>query len=248
MRVRSREHANDGGIAVITIDNPPVNAMNTRCGRASSIIVCPRQRRCRHRCHRHRLRRADFRRRRRHQRVRQAAAAAHLIGGHRGDGGEPQARHRRDARHAARRRARAGARLPFPHRGAAATRLGLPEIKLGIIPGAGGTQRLPRLVGIDKAMAMILTGEPIPAREALDDGLVDAIVEGDLVRGRRPRSRGAWSPSSAAGAGARPRRQARPPIARRPGDSSTQRRPVYTGARTRAGCTGRRRRGGARRA
>src|ERR1700730_2134888 len=63
------------------------------------------------------------------------------------------------------------------------TRLGLPEIKLGIIPGAGGTQRLPRLVGIDKAMAMILSGDPIPAREALDASLIDEIVEGDLVAG-----------------------------------------------------------------
>jgi len=63
------------------------------------------------------------------------------------------------------------------------TRLGLPEIKLGIIPGAGGTQRLPRLVGMDKAMAMILSGEPIPVREALDTGLVDEIIVGDLVAG-----------------------------------------------------------------
>ncbi len=63
------------------------------------------------------------------------------------------------------------------------TRLGLPEIKLGIIPGAGGTQRLPRLVGMEKAMAMILSGEPIPTREALDAGLVDEIVEGDLMAG-----------------------------------------------------------------
>jgi 3-hydroxyacyl-CoA dehydrogenase len=63
------------------------------------------------------------------------------------------------------------------------TRLGLPEIKLGIIPGAGGTQRLPRLVGMEKATAMILSGEPIPAREALDSGLVDEIVDGDLVAG-----------------------------------------------------------------
>jgi 3-hydroxyacyl-CoA dehydrogenase len=61
------------------------------------------------------------------------------------------------------------------------TRLGLPEVKLGIIPGAGGTQRLPRLVGMDKAMAMILSGDPIPAKDALDAGLIDAIVDGDIV-------------------------------------------------------------------
>src|SRR5262249_40232889 len=59
------------------------------------------------------------------------------------------------------------------------TRLGLPEIKLGIIPGAGGTQRLPRLVGVEKALAMILSGDPIPAKAALQRGLVDEIVEGD---------------------------------------------------------------------
>lgn len=62
-------------------------------------------------------------------------------------------------------------------------RLGLPEIKLGIIPGAGGTQLLPRLVGVDKAARMILTGEPIPAADALSCGLVDEIVEGDIVQG-----------------------------------------------------------------
>ena len=61
------------------------------------------------------------------------------------------------------------------------TRLGLPEIKLGLIPGAGGTQRLPRLVGMDRAIAMILSGEPVPAQQALADGLIDEIVEGDLT-------------------------------------------------------------------
>jgi len=59
------------------------------------------------------------------------------------------------------------------------TRLGLPEIKLGLFPGAGGTQRLPRLVGMDKAMAMILSGDPIPAKEALALGLIDEIFDGD---------------------------------------------------------------------
>ena len=63
------------------------------------------------------------------------------------------------------------------------TRLGLPEIKLGIIPGAGGTQRLPRLVGLEKAVPMILSGDPIPAKDALAAGLVDEIIEGDLVAG-----------------------------------------------------------------
>ena len=59
------------------------------------------------------------------------------------------------------------------------TRLGLPEIKLGLIPGAGGTQRLPRLVGMEKAAAMILSGDPIPAKDALAAGLIDEIFEGD---------------------------------------------------------------------
>jgi len=63
------------------------------------------------------------------------------------------------------------------------TRLGLPEIKLGILPGAGGTQRLPRLIGIDKALPMILSGDPISAQEALANGLVEEIVEGDVTEG-----------------------------------------------------------------
>jgi 3-hydroxyacyl-CoA dehydrogenase len=60
-------------------------------------------------------------------------------------------------------------------------RLGLPEVKLGILPGAGGTQRLPRAIGPEKALRMIVSGDPIPARQALADGLVDEVVEGDLV-------------------------------------------------------------------
>lgn len=60
-------------------------------------------------------------------------------------------------------------------------KLGLPEIKLGIIPGAGGTQRLPRILGAAPAFAMMLTGEPVDAQKALDLGLVDAIAEMDLL-------------------------------------------------------------------
>src|SRR3984893_9823164 len=60
-------------------------------------------------------------------------------------------------------------------------RVGLPEVKLGLLPGAGGTQRLPRLIGPEKALKMIVTGEPIGAPEALADGILDEIVEGELT-------------------------------------------------------------------
>ena len=62
-------------------------------------------------------------------------------------------------------------------------RLGLPEVKLGLLPGAGGTQRLPRVVGVEKALQMVTSGLPIGAAEALEAGLVDEIVEGDLLPG-----------------------------------------------------------------
>src|SRR5215813_3533832 len=63
----------------------------------------------------------------------------------------------------------------------AGARVGLPEVKLGLLPGAGGTQRLPRLVGPEKALKMIVTGDPIGAAEALADGVVDEIAEGELM-------------------------------------------------------------------
>jgi len=61
------------------------------------------------------------------------------------------------------------------------TKLGLPEVKLGLLPGAGGTQRLPRVVGPVKAVQMIVTGEPINGDEGLKVGLVDGLFEGDPV-------------------------------------------------------------------
>ncbi len=59
-------------------------------------------------------------------------------------------------------------------------KVGLPEIKLGIIPGAGGTQRLPRLVGLPRALDMILTGTPVGAASAVTLGIVDELAAGDL--------------------------------------------------------------------
>jgi 3-hydroxyacyl-CoA dehydrogenase len=56
----------------------------------------------------------------------------------------------------------------------------VPEVNLGILPGAGGTQRLPRLIGAEKALEMVTSGRPIGASEALELGLIDTIVEGDL--------------------------------------------------------------------
>ena len=65
--------------------------------------------------------------------------------------------------------------------GVRTARFGLPEVKLGLLPGAGGTQRLPRVVGVEKALQMIVSGEPIGADAALNHGLIDAIVDGDLT-------------------------------------------------------------------
>ncbi len=63
----------------------------------------------------------------------------------------------------------------------AGTKLGLPEITLGIIPGAGGTQRLPRLIGLEAALDMMLSGKPLSAAEAAKVSLVDTAVAGDVT-------------------------------------------------------------------
>ena len=63
-------------------------------------------------------------------------------------------------------------------------KLGLPEVQLGLIPGYGGTQRLPRLIGLGRALDLILTGRHVPADEALSLGLVNRVVE-DALEGAR---------------------------------------------------------------
>jgi 3-hydroxyacyl-CoA dehydrogenase len=63
------------------------------------------------------------------------------------------------------------------------TRLGMPEVTLGIIPGAGGTQRLPRLIGVERTLELVLNAKPIDAARARELGILDAIIEGDLRTG-----------------------------------------------------------------
>src|SRR5215213_1180102 len=60
-------------------------------------------------------------------------------------------------------------------------KVGTPEVKLGLLPGAGGTQRLPRVAGVRKALEMCATGNPIGAKEGFDCGLIDRLMEGELI-------------------------------------------------------------------
>lgn len=67
--------------------------------------------------------------------------------------------------------------------------LGLPEVKLGILPGAGGTQRTPRLIGADKAVALAASGDKVSASDAVAMGLADALEEGDLIAAAKAKVR-----------------------------------------------------------
>ncbi len=62
-------------------------------------------------------------------------------------------------------------------------KFGLPEVKIGLLPGAGGTQLLPRVIGPEKALELITSGRSINSTEALDSGLIDNIIDGDLADG-----------------------------------------------------------------
>jgi 3-hydroxyacyl-CoA dehydrogenase len=77
-------------------------------------------------------------------------------------------------------------------------RVGQPEVLLGIIPGAGGTQRLPRLAGAKMALEMCTEGKPVPAPKALAAGIVDAVI-GDLLEARSHSRRPGRQPRAAQG-------------------------------------------------
>ncbi|MEI8298054.1 MAG: 3-hydroxyacyl-CoA dehydrogenase NAD-binding domain-containing protein, partial [Pseudomonadota bacterium] len=64
---------------------------------------------------------------------------------------------------------------------AQSAKLGLPEVKIGLLPGAGGTQRLPRLIGVENALNVILSGEPVPAKLFAGSPLLEAVVAGDVI-------------------------------------------------------------------
>ena len=62
-------------------------------------------------------------------------------------------------------------------------KIGLPEVKIGLLPGAGGTQRLPRVAGVELALQMIVSGDAVPAEELLRVGAIDRIIDGDFLSG-----------------------------------------------------------------
>jgi 3-hydroxyacyl-CoA dehydrogenase len=86
-------------------------------------------------------------------------------------------------------------------------KVGFPEVKLGLLPGAGGTQRTPRLAGVQAALDLMTSGAPVSATQAAEVGLVDRIIEGDLLEGAL-----AWSAELLAD-GAGPRRTAEMTVA-----------------------------------
>ena len=150
-----------GDIAVITLNNPPVNGLglSTRQGIATGFGRAMADSAVKG--HRHHGRRQGFLGRRRHQGVRlpQSAAEPNLLTSSLADDAtKPVVAAMQWRVHG--RRAGTGAGLPLPHR-CAGLRMALPEVKIGLIPGAGGTQRLPRVLGVETALNMIVSGEPV---------------------------------------------------------------------------------------
>ena len=173
---------NHGDIAVITVDNPPVNALSQAVRAGLAGMYPDRAGRRGGDRHRGDWRGAHLHRRGRYPRIQHAGHQPRL--------------ERRD------RRFRGGHKpviaaihgtalgggletaLGCHYRVALSSAMvGLPEVKLGLLPGAGGTQRLPRLTGVKTAMALISTGDFVPAAKAHAMGIVDHVVDGDLLAG-----------------------------------------------------------------
>ena len=218
--------AREGRVAVVTVDNPPVNALSQALRQALWDAAETLDADSDGRRRRADLRRAHLHRRRRHHRVRQAAGAAAPARPRRPHRGGGEALDRRDpwlapSAAASRWRSPAASASPPP-----TASVGLPEVTLGIVPGAGGTVRLPRLVPPAAAVDIATTGKPVKAAKALELGLIDRVIDGDLRTGaiafaaetrplpdplRRARPRSPPTPAF----GKRPRRRCgRPPAAR----------------------------------
>ena len=172
-------------MAVITLDNPPVNGLGHA---ARSGIVAGVERANadaavdRHRAHR---RRQGVLGRRRHPRIQHAQGDRGADAEH-GDSdgrGERQARRRRHRRRVHGRRPGAGAGMPLAGRGSRRPDRAARGASLGLLPGAGGTQRLPRVVGVETALRMIVGGASVAAVELRGTRIFDAIVDGDLLEG-----------------------------------------------------------------
>jgi 3-hydroxyacyl-CoA dehydrogenase len=174
--------AHEGDVAVVTVDNPPVNTINAAVREALLPVVAGL-------AARHGVKAA----------VLACEGSTFFSGADIGEfAGPPQ-------EEAYRRLFNAIEALPFPvvaamhgtvmgggleialacHYRVAApgARFGLPEVTLGIIPGAGGTQRLPRLIGVEKTLELVIGARPVDAKQAVEMGFVDRIVEGDLRAG-----------------------------------------------------------------
>jgi len=111
---------------------------------------------------------------------------------------------------------------------ATGARMGQPEVTLGIIPGAGGSQRLPRLVGIGKALDMCVSGRPVTADDALAAGLIDRLIEGDLCEGAS-----AFAREVARGGATHPKTRERRDRLGSPGENA----PLFAAAREQAAKT-----------
>ncbi len=173
----------DDGVAVVRLDNPKVNALSSEVLTQLEAAARALDRRSA-RCRRRHRRRQGVRRGRRHQRVRRTGGGRAdrrlFLSSLRAVAAIPRATIAAVSGYALGGGCELALACDFRIASTRA-RFGQPEILLGIIPGGGGTQRLPRLVGVARAKDIILTGRQVDADEALRIGLVDEVVEPDAL-------------------------------------------------------------------